>query len=120
MTDVWKYYNTGDIFISNSVSESLGLTYIEALASSVPIVCRSDKALNASLIDGENGYSFADEKAFLNKIIPLIDNPELRRRMGAAAQKSVEKFSLDKFADNLLNVFNTVIENRKQEAESSI
>ena len=118
MTEVWKYYKLGDIFISNSVSESLGLTYIEALASSVPIVCRWDKALSASLIDGVNGYSFLNVEEFMNKIIPLIDDSEMRKKMGVSAQKSVEKFSLDKFAANLLNVFNNVKEEKRRKAES--
>ena len=33
--------------------------------------------------------------------------------MGQAAEKSVDKFSLEKFADNLLRIFNMVIKEKK-------
>lgn len=114
MEEVWKYYKLGDIFISSSVSESLGLTYIEALACAIPIVCRRDEALTASLSEGVNGFSFSDDEEFQKAIIPLIDNPSLRKKMGQAAEKSVDKFSLEKFAENLMTIFTKVLENNKR------
>ena len=38
MDIVWKYFKVGDIFISSSVSEIQGLTYIEALACGIPVI----------------------------------------------------------------------------------
>ena len=101
MDEVWKYYHLGDIFISSSLSEIQGLTYIEALASGLPIVCRKDDALNESLIEGVNGFEFNDEGEFLSAILPLIDDSELRRQIGENAHDSVGKYSLSVFADSL-------------------
>ena len=109
MNEIWKYYKAGDIFISSSTSEIQGLTYIEALASSLPIVCRRDHSLDMSLIYGVNGYDFSDDSEFIERIIPLIDDPELRKRMGKNAKESVEKYSLENFAENLLRIFNKVL-----------
>ena len=113
MDNVWKYYKVGDIFISSSVSESLGLTYIEALASSIPIICREDKALSVSLEDGVNGFAFSSKDEFISRANLLLEDSSLRLSMGESAAKSVEKFSLENFAINLLEVFNTVLEEKE-------
>lgn len=112
MDIVWKYFKVGDIFISSSVSEIQGLTYIEALACGIPIVCRKDQALDISLIPGVNGFDFTDDESFKKAALPLIDHPDMRAAFGKAAADSVEKFSLETFAANLLRVFNTVLEKR--------
>ena len=41
--DVPKYYRLADIFATASTSETQGITYIEALACGLPLVCRYDK-----------------------------------------------------------------------------
>ena len=105
MDDVWKYFKVGDIYISSSMSEIQGLTYIEALAGSLPIVCRKDHALDQSLIEGVNGFSFSTDKEFLEKATPLVDDPDLRKRIGENARKSVDKYSLAHFAKSLERVF---------------
>ena len=110
--EVWKYYKAADIFISSSLSETQGLTYIEALACGIPIVCRRDQALDISLIPGVNGFDFTDDESFKKAVLPLIDNPDMRAAFGKAAADSVEKFSLETFAANLLRVFNTVLDKR--------
>jgi 1,2-diacylglycerol 3-alpha-glucosyltransferase len=37
---IGDYYHIGDLFVSASASETQGLTYIEALASGLPTLCR--------------------------------------------------------------------------------
>lgn len=114
MAEVWKYYKLGDIFISSSLSEIQGLTYIEALASSLPIVCRKDNALSMSLIYGTNGYDFVDDKEFLTAIIPLVDDKKLRISMGNAALKSVRKYSIEQFGKNLVTIYKQTINYKKK------
>ncbi len=116
MDDVWKYYKCGDFFVSSSKSEIQGLTYIEALACGLPILCRQDPALDMSLIKGVNGFDFIDEDSFHESAIRLIDDKELRIQMGVAAKESVDKFSLPNFASNLESVFGQVIADNKYSA----
>ncbi len=114
MSEVWKYYKAGDIYISSSMSEIQGLTYIEALACSLPIVCRRDSALDMSLIPGVNGFDFTTDEEFKAALIPLIDDEEMRTGMGKAALKSVDKYSLENFASNLLEVFSRAAREKQQ------
>lgn len=109
MEEVWKYYKCGDVFISSSISETQGLTYIEALACGLPIVCRRDNALNISLIEGYNGFEFSDKKEFEVKIEPLITNRSYREEIGKNAIVSVDKFSLEHFGEKIDSLYNIAL-----------
>ena len=39
---IGEYYSAGDLFVNASVSETQGMTYGEALASGLPLLCRKD------------------------------------------------------------------------------
>ncbi|MEE0969405.1 MAG: glycosyltransferase, partial [Clostridia bacterium] len=43
--EVQKYYQLGDVFVSASTSETQGLTYVEAAANGLPLLCRDDLCL---------------------------------------------------------------------------
>lgn len=43
--EVASYYQIGDLFVSASTSETQGMTYDEALAGGVPLLCRKDDCL---------------------------------------------------------------------------
>jgi len=114
MEDVWKYYKTGDIFVSSSQSEIQGLTYIEALACGIPILCRRDAALDISLEEGKNGFGYSSQTEFIDKALQLINNKEQRKNMGKYAKESADKFSLTNFANQLLSVFEEAIRSKAE------
>lgn len=62
--NIEDYYALGDIFVSASTSETQGLTYIEALASGMPLLVRQDECLNGVLSEYENGVSYTDGTTF--------------------------------------------------------
>lgn len=62
--DVPAYYHAADAFVSASLTETQGMTYIEALASGLPVFARPDDVLEGLVIPGKTGYLFKDEKAF--------------------------------------------------------
>ena len=112
--EIWKYYSLGDIFITSSLSENQGLMYNEALAAGLPLLARKDEPLEECLIEGVNGYSFTNDKEFLQKALILIDDKDKRLDMGRNAANSVEKYSLDIFAAKLVNLYEEEIEKKKQ------
>lgn len=105
---IMHYYQLADVFVSASTSETQGLTYIEALASGVPILARKDPCLEGVLVNGYNGYSFEDEGSFLEGLSFLLGNRESIDFQGNAA-KSVEKFSTPAFAAKVENIYYHVI-----------
>ena len=50
--EVPDYYRLGDIFVTASTSETQGLTYFEALAAGLPVLCRKDPCLEGVIEDG--------------------------------------------------------------------
>lgn len=102
--EITHYYQIADAFVSASTSETQGLTYIEALASGVPVVARKDQCLEGVLLHGENGYVFEDEESFafgLNQI--LCNHNDINYTQNAI--DSVEKFSTEKFAAKVENIY---------------
>ena len=54
--EVADYYRLGDLFVTASTSETQGLTYFEALAAGVPVLCRQDPCVDGVVESGVNGW----------------------------------------------------------------
>lgn len=107
-----NYYKAGDIFSNASTSETQGLTYMEAMASALPVLCREDECLRNVIEPGVNGFMFVDKEDFINKLVKLSKDKELRKRVGEAAKESmIEQFSIESFTKSCERVYaNSVIE----------
>lgn len=104
-TQIPYYYKSADVFVSSSQSETQGLTYIEALANGLPLVCKYDQCLEDVLIDGENGFFFNNDEEFLKKIETLFSDRELYCKMKREAIKKSKTFSKESFCESVLDVY---------------
>lgn len=102
--EITHYYQIADVFVSASTSETQGLTYIEALASGIPVVARKDPCLEGVLIQGDNGYCFENEETFVYGLNQILWNERGIDYSGNACA-SVEKFSTEKFATRVENIY---------------
>ena len=84
-SEVQRWYRLGDVFVSASLSETQGLTFIEALASGVPLVCRRDPSLADVVLDGRTGWQVDTAEEFVARLGEVLDDARLRERMSAAA-----------------------------------
>lgn len=110
--EIMHYYQLADVFVSASTSETQGLTYIEALASGVPIVARLDPCLEGVLEVGVNGYGFDSEETFIYGIDQILWNKE-NINYTKNALDSVEPFSTEKFAARVENIYYHVIKTHR-------
>lgn len=110
--EITHYYQIADVFVSASTSETQGLTYIEALASGIPIVARMDPCLDGVLFHGVNGYGFEDRKSFEDGIDHVLWNKE-KIDYKKNAWDSVEQFSTEKFAVRIENIYYHVTKTHK-------
>ncbi len=108
-SEIGKYYQLGDIFLNASVTETQGLTYIESLAASVPVLARYDTNLEEIIEDGYNGIFFTDFDDFTSKALMLINDVELRNKLTLNAKESVEKFSKEAYAKNVAALYERII-----------
>lgn len=109
--DVPAYYKCGNVFVSASTSETQGLTYIEALASGLPVICRKDRCLDGVIDDVINGFQYANPNEYCETIKELAMNPEYVGRMSRNALKSSRKFGCEIFAERAEKVYTEAIIN---------
>lgn len=108
-SEVHKYYQLGDIFVSASTSETQGLTYIEAAANGLPLLCRRDPCLDGVLVEGKNGYEYEAEQEFCELLDTILSNPDWCRDAGLQSAEIASEFDKNHFADKIEDVYETVI-----------
>ncbi len=107
--EVYKYYKISDIFVSTSQSETQGLTYIEALANGLPLLCKYDDCLDGILKPEFNGYfinSYEDFKVNIEKIFSKD-----KHKISQNALDSSKKYSKEYFAKSVYELYKTAIKN---------
>lgn len=82
-----------------------GLKALQYMGLGIPAVCSDiGEALNF-IEDGVNGFLAKDQKEWIEKISLLIENPDLRKRIGLAGRKTVEeRFSVNVNAPRYLKI----------------
>lgn len=72
--EVGSYYKAADVFVSTSVSESQGLTYIEAIASGTKVITTHSPYTDSILTDASIGMTFTGEDELVNKVVDYLLN----------------------------------------------
>ena len=104
--EVGHYYQAGDLFVSASISETQGMTYAEALAGGIPLLCRRDGCLEQVVADGENGWQYDDREDFLGRIREWKGMSEdAKSRMQDKAGDSAEEFSSGNFVGRVEKIY---------------
>jgi glycosyltransferase involved in cell wall biosynthesis len=93
VSNVAPYYAIMDVFAFPTHREGFGGASLEAQASGVPVVASRATGVVDSVIDNETGLlvPVGDANALSAGICRLLDDPELRRRMGAAGKARARK-----------------------------
>ena len=100
------YYHLGDVFVSASTSETQGLTYMEALASGLPAICKEDACLEQVIINGRTGWQYETFEEFEQYLMALIENQGLRTRIGKQAKEYIcGRYSAESFAKNVEEIY---------------
>ena len=114
--EVARYYQIGDLFVSASTSETQGMTYDEALAGGVPLLCRKDDCLKEVVTEGKNGWQYENESMYLECIQKWKEfSEDEKRRMRNTAVRTADQFSKESFAKRVERVYLAALEERKDE-----
>src|SRR5699024_7335059 len=73
-SEVPKYYNLGDVFVNASLTETQGLTFIEAMAAGIPIVAKYAPNLTEFITNNKNGILVKKNADFSKAIINVLTN----------------------------------------------
>ena len=100
------YYHAADCFVSASLTETQGMTFIEALASGKIVFAREDKVLSDLIEPNKNGYFFEDAEDFAHKIMSYakLDSTH-KQQMHDHALESVQVYDREAFIQSVLSVY---------------
>lgn len=106
------YFNTFNVIVSFSKTETQGLTIIEGLAASKPTICIEDDSFKAMIEQNYNGYLFKNDNEFKDYIFKLMNDKKLYKDMSTNARNSTYKYSKEVFASEVLKVYHKAIEKK--------
>ena len=104
------FYIMSDLFLNASISETQGLTFMEAMAAELPVLCRFDNNLVGVIDNKINGFFYQDVGDFENKLRYVLGLPtnELDK-IKKNALSSIDKFSEQTFYINIMEVYRRAI-----------
>lgn len=105
----WKnissYYALGDLFLCDSVSETQDLTYLEALASGLPLLVGADDCLKELLVNDYNGISYQSEEALIKNMKALREDQARLLSLKANTRSSTINYTDKIFVQRILEIY---------------
>ncbi|MGC9261297.1 MAG: glycosyltransferase family 4 protein [Phycisphaerae bacterium] len=109
-------YAEADVFVLPTLSDTLGIVLIEAMASGLPVVATDIAGVPEVVAHGSTGLLVrpGNTSELARAITELIDSPELRLKMGTAGRrKAAREFSAATNYGRLFNLLVTVARSRR-------
>jgi glycosyltransferase involved in cell wall biosynthesis len=106
------YYNAADLYANASISETLGISMVEAMACGKPVVASPSPGARDILLPGRNGLLAEDlSPEALSRAIALLEDPSKRAEMGRSSRKiAEERYEITKMVEGLLQIYQRVLE----------
>ncbi|SFR06251.1 glycosyltransferase family 4 protein [Desulfoscipio geothermicus] len=113
--EIAKAYNSADIFVFASVTETQGLVIGEAKAAGLPVVAVKAFGTSEMVEDGIDGFlTDLNTEHFVDKISLLLRNENKLKLLGRNAATNAEKISSQNCANRLVRCYKEVIEKNKK------
>lgn len=104
--EVPYYYQLADVFVSASLTETQGLTFMEAMVSDRLVLCRFDENLAELIRHQQTGFIFSDEEDFVRQVKTIFSlTKEKRETIKGDVATAVNRYSLPNFYQNLIEVY---------------
>ncbi|MCT1866881.1 glycosyltransferase family 1 protein [Dermabacter sp. p3-SID358] len=115
-----RAYRAHDLFVFPSVTETLGLVLLEAMASGLPpLAARSGPTLE-QIVDGETGFVFRDQHE-LERILDTLmgeSGAALRARVGESARREAERHTWAAASEDFVSLYRRAIESAEARIRS--
>jgi glycosyltransferase involved in cell wall biosynthesis len=99
-----ELYGRAWVNVTASASEGWSLTVMEAALCATPSAALAVGGLPESIVDGETGLLAYSPEELCQRVRELVREPELRSRLGDAAERRARAFSWDRSATAYLEV----------------
>jgi len=103
--------NQHELFILPSLWEGMPKTLLEAMACGLPVIGTNVTGINEVIKDGENGILCdTDPDSIRQAIIRLMEDEELKKRLGRNARKTIEQdYSLERLVEKELDLYTQLL-----------
>ena len=90
-SELFRYYSAADVFAFPGIEESLGMVYLEAQSTGLPVVAFSDWGGREAVSHEESGLlsPAASPEKFTAHIETLLENPDLRAGLGSTGASRI-------------------------------
>ncbi|MDD5457684.1 MAG: glycosyltransferase family 4 protein [Candidatus Margulisbacteria bacterium] len=107
--DIGEICKSADVFVFPSLREGLGIAALEAMACGLPLIASNIRGITEYAVDGVTGFNCSPDDAdgFGKAIDTLMNNREIREKMGSHNVNAVKKFDVK----NTLTVMRNIYEN---------
>ena len=104
------YYHLADIYTSASITETQGLTFMEAMAAGNIVLARFDSNLTGTIINGKTGFFFTDDDSFVKQVETIFSlSKEQKEEVLNNSYQTVDRYSIDNFYNNIMRVYKRAI-----------
>ena len=107
--EISKHYQACDIFVSSSPSGIQGLTFIEAAANSLPMLCKKNSILEEIIVRGVNGYTYEIKEDYLTNLGLIVEEEAWRKNAGIKSKEIASRFDIQCFGDRIDAIYKEVI-----------
>jgi glycosyltransferase involved in cell wall biosynthesis len=106
--DVLAVVKSADVFVMSSLTEGLGSAVLDAMAMALPVVGTLAGGIPEAVVPEQTGLLVppGQPEPLADAIVRLLEDPDLRRRMGAAGQQRVrDHFDVDHLVEGTLRAY---------------
>lgn len=115
-----RFYRTASVFCLPTRFEPFGTSFVEAMAYGLPCVGPDAWAVPEIIIEGETGRLArpADAESFAAALLPLLQKPDVARRMGKAGRiRAMQHFTWPGISRRMLEAISTRVTGLRPQGE---
>ncbi|MFH1841501.1 MAG: glycosyltransferase, partial [Candidatus Nealsonbacteria bacterium] len=102
-------YANSDIVIQKSTREGFGIVVTEAMWKSKPVIGGKRTGIRLQIKNGKNGFLISSAEEISDLIIKLMEDKNLRKKIGASAHKTIkEKFLMPRLILDFLKIYKKI------------
>jgi len=96
-----EIYQLGDLYVNASISETQGLTILEAMSNGLPIVCREDKSYHNMLRPNQNGLFYQNKSTFIQSTSKILNDDIFRTKLSKESSIIMMDYTQASFAKKI-------------------
>jgi UDP-glucose:(heptosyl)LPS alpha-1,3-glucosyltransferase len=116
-----QYYAAADAFVFPTIYEPFGNVHLEALAAGLPVITTENSGASELIENNKSGFVVSepeDTKAIAEGMARLLDQ-DVRDRMSKEARRVAEKFTFERHAAEIMQLYSDMMKDKQTSQRST-